>query len=50
MWELDGVTVGAGARLRRVVATEGARIPPGAVLGYDALDRVTVVGAAPVLT
>lgn len=32
---MDGVDVGRGARLRRVVADKGVRIPPQAVIGFD---------------
>ena len=33
----DGVRVGAHARLRRTVVEEGATVPPGTVIGYDAV-------------
>jgi glucose-1-phosphate adenylyltransferase len=33
---LSGVDVGRHCRLRRVIVDEGARIPPGTVIGFDA--------------
>ena len=33
---MDGVDVGRWARLRRVIADKGVKIPPRAEIGYDA--------------